>query len=318
MKRALLVLLVGSVLTLPLPAASERIVSLGGAVTETVCALGAQAGLVGVDSSSTAPPAVAKLPQVGYQRKVSAEGVLSLKPTLVLASDEAGPPEALEQLRQAGVKVIVLPAGNSVDGAVKKVQAIAEALGAADNAKPLVQAMTVQADRATKAATAGARAPRVLFLYARSGAGILAAGTGTEAEAMIQLAGGKNVITEYKGYRPLTAEAAVAAAPEVILSITDGVASLGGEKSIYDAPGISLTPARKKSPGGPDGFALPARLRAAHGGSRPGADQSALCRPPFRPLRRWIVPCPPRPCAILVIRATGCGSGIVGKKFPFG
>jgi len=118
-------------------------------------------------------------------------------------------------------------------------------LGDSARAEPLVQAINVQAGQAAKLAAPDARAPRVLFLYARTGAGILAAGTSTEADAMIQLAGGKNVITEYKGYRPLTSEAAVVAAPEVILSIADGVASLGGEKSIYDAPGIALTPAGK-------------------------------------------------------------------------
>jgi len=226
-------------------AAEQRIVSLGGAITETIFALGAGDRVVGVDSSSTWPVEATKLPQVGYQRKISPEGVLSLKPTLIIASDEAGPPEAIEQLHKTGVKIVTVHCENSIAGAEQKVRAVAAALGTDEKADALATNVQAKAAEASKVASQNGRKPCVLFLYARSGVGLLAAGTGTEADSVITLAGGENVVTGYSGYRPLTAEAAVAAAPDVILSLKDGVESLGGEQKIYEAPGIALTPAGK-------------------------------------------------------------------------
>ena len=106
----------------------QRIVALGGPVTEIVYALGAEVHLVGVDASSLYPKAAQELPSVGYFRQVPAEGVLSLGPTLVLASEETGPPATLEQLRSAGTRVEVIPSAASADGAKEKIRAVAEAL----------------------------------------------------------------------------------------------------------------------------------------------------------------------------------------------
>ena len=107
---------------------AQRVVSVGGDVTEIVYALAADSLLVGVDTSSQYPEAATSLPKVGYQRRLSAEGVLSLNPTLVLASADAGPPAALEQIRQADVRVVVLPDSHTVDVALTKIRVIASAI----------------------------------------------------------------------------------------------------------------------------------------------------------------------------------------------
>lgn len=237
------------IMTLALPAslarAAERIVSLGGPITETVYALGAGELLVGTDTSSVYPAAATRLPQVGYQRTVAAEGVLALRPTLVLATDEAGPPAAIEQIRAAGVRVALAPSEHSVAGAQAKVRAVAAALDKAAEGERLAGEIARQAAAAQAAVESRKTKPGVLFLYARGGGVMNVAGAKTAADAMIALAGGRNAVTGYENYRPLTAEAAVAAAPDFILTLDRGLASAGGADRLLDQPGLGLTPAGK-------------------------------------------------------------------------
>lgn len=239
------ILLAALTLAATLGHAAERIVALGGPVTETVYALGAGDLLVGADSSSVYPAAATKLPQVGYQRTVAAEGVLALRPTLVLATDEAGPPAALEQIRGAGVKVVLAPSEHSVAGAQAKVRAIAAALGKTPEGEALAAEIGRQAAEAQAIVAKRTGKPGVLFLYARGGGVMNVAGAATAADAMITLTGGRNAVSGYENYRPLTAEAAVAAAPEVILTLDRGLASVGGVEKLLEQPGLALTPAGK-------------------------------------------------------------------------
>jgi iron complex transport system substrate-binding protein len=222
-------------------AESPRVVAVGGPVTEIVCALGEEGQLVGVDSSSVYPESVTKLPQVGYQRQFSAEGVLSLRPTLVLASVHAGPPAAITQLRAAGAKVEIVPSLDSIDGAREKIRVVARALGCVERGAQLIRRL----DEELAAVHIAATKQRVLFLLAHGGGTLLAAGQETAADAMIRLAGGENAVTGYTGYKPLTAEAAVAAAPTVVLVTTRGLAAVSGELELWKFPGLGLTPAGK-------------------------------------------------------------------------
>ena len=121
------------------PGGSERIVTLGGTITEIVFALGAGERVVGVDASSSFPAAAERLPKVAYHRRLSAEGVLSLSPTLIIATTEAGPPEALRQIESAGVRLLILPHEATVDGAVDMIEGIARDLGARDTGAALVR-----------------------------------------------------------------------------------------------------------------------------------------------------------------------------------
>ncbi|WP_227667391.1 iron chelate uptake ABC transporter family permease subunit [Klebsiella quasipneumoniae] len=110
-------------------AAVERLVTLGGDVTEIVYALGAQQSLVARDSTSSWPPAAQKLPDVGYLRQLNAEGILALRPQLVLASAQAQPSLVLHKVQASGVKVVNVPGGENPAAIDKKVAVIAEALG---------------------------------------------------------------------------------------------------------------------------------------------------------------------------------------------
>ena len=239
MRRFLLSLLA----LLPVFAQAEeprRVVTLGGSLTEIVYALDAQAGLVGVDQSSSYPAAATQLPQVGYYRNFSVEGVVGLKPTLVLATDHAGPPEALAKLQQLGPRVVVLPSAPTVEALEQRIRGVASELAARERGELLIAKI-----RASLATSAPDKAPRALLLMGRD-SHLQGAGKNTAANSMLQLTGAENVLASQEGYKPVSPEALAALAPEVIITTRMTVDSLGGEDKLITAPGIALTPAAKQ------------------------------------------------------------------------
>ncbi len=224
---------------------TERLVAIGGPVTEIVYALGAGAQLVAVDSSSVYPEAATKLPQVGYQRALSAEGVLSVKPTLIVASTEAGPPPVVAQLKASGIPFVQAPADHTVAGAKAKIEAVAKALGKDKEGAALCAELDKKIATVASRLPATERKPRVLFIYARGAGTMNIAGANTAADAVIALAGGVNAVSGYDGYKPMTPEALAAAAPDVILIPDRGLESIGGREGLLKQPGVALTPAAK-------------------------------------------------------------------------
>lgn len=222
-----------------------RVVSVGGAVTETIFALGQEAKIVSTDTSSVFPEAATKLPQVGYQRTLSAEGVLSLKPHLVLATAEVGPPTAIEQIESAGVKFVKVNGKNTVEGAKTKIREIATALNVESKGEELIKKLDADLSDAKQCVESLTTKPQVLFIYARGAGAANVAGTKTAADAMITLAGGQNAVTEFENFKPLTPESLVAAQPDFILLPTRGLTALGGIEGLLKLPGIGETPAGK-------------------------------------------------------------------------
>jgi len=222
--------------------AGLRVVSLGAGLTEIAMALD-PSRVVGVDTSSVWPAATDTLPKVGYNRTISAEGALSLGPTLVLASEDSGPPAALDQLRASGVTVEVLSDARTVEDVRARIQRIGVLFDRVAEAEAAVQAF--DDDCAELAAAGFTDPPRAMFLYARSGGTLNVSGSGTAADAMFALAGLQNVVTGYEGYKPLTPEAAVLATPDWLILTTHGLEASGGVDPVRELPGLSLTPAGK-------------------------------------------------------------------------
>lgn len=226
----------------PAGAASRRIVTLGGAVTETVFALGAGAEVVGTDLTSRFPEAAAALPRLGYVRQLGAEGVLSLRPDLVLATADAGPPAAIAQIEAAGVAVVRLEEAHGLAPALARIRAVGAAIGRAEAGAALAAAIGAEV-AAIAAGLPPGGAPRVLFLLSAGRGAPMAAGSGTAAEAMISLAGGRNAVEGLRQYRALSAEAMLAAAPDVIVTTTDTLEGVGGRRRLLALAGIDGTPA---------------------------------------------------------------------------
>lgn len=218
---------------------ASRIVTLGGAVTETTYALGLGDAVVGTDGSSLYPASILQKPRLDYFRQTSAEGVLSLEPTLVVAVEGTGPEGVLDQIRAAGVPVEIVPEATSVEGAEARVRQLAAIYGRPEAAEAVIDRM-----RADLAAVEPPAEPvRALFVYARGAGVVLVAGTGHAADAVLTLAGAENVVTSFEGFRPLTAEAVAGAAPDVIVVPERGLESLGGIDGLLRQPGLAQTPA---------------------------------------------------------------------------
>ncbi|MEJ0042656.1 MAG: ABC transporter substrate-binding protein [Rhizomicrobium sp.] len=223
--------------------AAQRVVALGGDVTEIVFALGAGDRVVCDDQTSLYPPAATTLPQVGYLRTLAAEGVLSCRPDLVIASEDAGPAAAMTQLNGSGVRIVHVTNAHAPDAVLAKIAAIAQALGAADRGRAL-QARFRTGLAAVQARLAAFKDhPRALFLMAQGPGGAMAAGRDTAADAMLTLAGAQNVAGAYAGYKPLTPEAAIALKPEVIVVADHALKMLGGPEAFRARPEIAMTPA---------------------------------------------------------------------------
>jgi iron complex transport system substrate-binding protein len=250
-RRACLVAALGASLPLALRAQTAtrapRLVTISGAITEVVYALGAEAQLVGTDTTSLYPAAAQKTPKVGYLRQLSAEGVLSLKPDAIIATTEAGPPVVLDQLRSAGVKVELVKSEYTWDDVRAKVQAVGRASGREAAARELqarLDAEWAQLGQQVSQQVAAQKRPkpRVLFILSH-GAAPQVAGQGTAADALIRFAGGVNAFTGFQGYRPMTAEAMASAAPDFILTTEQGIEALGGTEKFWQRPELALTPA---------------------------------------------------------------------------
>ncbi len=225
----------------------RRVVSIGTSITETVCALGAGARLVGVDSSSRDYIAeVATVPRVGAFRTISAEGIVSLKPNLVLATIDAGPPEAIIQLRQAGVAVEVLPRNYTLDEVKASVRQISRTLQLSARGEELVASIDRDMARVIAKRARIRWKPRVIFCgLGPNMPGGNISGTNTRIGEMIQLAGGVNAITGFEGFRPMTEEGVIAAAPDIIVITQRSFERAGGVDGILRLPGVALTPAGK-------------------------------------------------------------------------
>lgn len=223
----------------------SRIVILQGNIAEVVFALGLGDHVVGRDISATFDEA-ADIPLVTRAHDVSAESVLSLKPTVVLADTDTGPPEAIEHIRNVGVPLVVFDTATSVDQIGPRIEAVATALGVA----PTGAALAADTNEALAAATADIPVddrPSVAFLYMRGQAGVyLMGGRGSGADSMIETAGGTDAGTAIgldTAFTPITSEALVLAAPDIILMTTTGLESVGGIDGLVEIPGIGQTPA---------------------------------------------------------------------------
>lgn len=224
-----------------LAAEPKRVVSIDGSITEIVYALGAEQSLVGVDTTSVYPAQVKKLPNVGYMRRLSGEGILSLNPSLVITSEDAGPEKVLENLTQAGLNIETIPSHRSIDGVIAKVEAVARVLNKLEAGDALASQIKTQSTAIldTFVTPNIAKKPRVMFLLAMGGHGASIAGKETQADAMISLMGGENIGSDFNSYKPMSPEGALKAAPDVIIIAERPDMPL----DLDQYPALKLTPA---------------------------------------------------------------------------
>lgn len=225
----------------PVAALADRVLSIGGSVTEIVYALGEGDRLVARDSTSNFPAEAVELPDVGYIRQLSAEGVLSVAPDLILMEGGAGPAETIDLLREAEIPMVEVADGYTPEAVEDKIHAVAKALNVPDKGEAL--AAEVRAQIAEARATVGDGVPRVLFVLSQASGRIMAAGEGTSAEAIIELAGGENALSGFQGYKQISEEAVMAAAPDVILMMDREGDHAVANDELFGQPAFASTPA---------------------------------------------------------------------------
>jgi iron complex transport system substrate-binding protein len=227
-------------------AQEQRVIAVGGALTEIVYALGGEKQLVAVDTTSVYPPAALKLPKVGYMRALSSEGLLSMRPSVVLATTEAGPVQAISQIKSAGVRMEVVNADHTFEELRNKIKVVAATLNLPEQGRKLDATLMADWQAAQAAAQpVAARKPKVLFILSHTPSNTMVSGQGTAADAVIRYAGGVNAMQGFNGYKPLSAEAVIGAAPDFVLITREGLEAIGGEAKLWEKPGLALTPAAK-------------------------------------------------------------------------
>ncbi|MBZ9812660.1 hemin ABC transporter substrate-binding protein [Mesorhizobium sp. CA7] len=221
---------------------SSRIVSIGGSITEIVYALGEEGRLVARDSTSSYPEAAAKLPDVGYMRALSPEGVLSVNPTGILALQGSGPKEAVDVLKKSSVPFVEVPDHYNHEGILEKIRVVGKALGVEAKAEKLAAETDAKLTAAEKQTAAIKDRKRVLFVLSTQGGKILAAGSDTAADGIVKLAGAVNAVESFSGYKSMTDEAIVSARPDVILTMKGGGPPIS-EEELFANPAVASTPA---------------------------------------------------------------------------
>lgn len=256
MKRLIAALLIAA----PLAASAEshpeakRVIALGGSVTEIIYALGAQDRLVARDTTSSFPAEALALTDVGYVRALSPEGVLSVGPELILAEEGAGPPEAIDVLKTAGIPYVEVPEAYSPEGIVEKIEIVSTSLGVVDQGAAVTDALKADLDKVAALNASVEQPKKVLFILSLQGGRVMAGGQGTAADAIIKLAGAENALQGVEGYKPITDEAITSAAPDVILmmqrgddkadaKLNGGDGAGGAKDAALKLPALKTTPA---------------------------------------------------------------------------
>ncbi|WP_367914284.1 hemin ABC transporter substrate-binding protein [Leadbetterella sp. DM7] len=219
----------------------KKIVSLSGAVTETIAALGGEDQLVGVDVTSTFPESVkTHASDLGHIRSITLEPIVALQPDVVVAGAKEFNPELQAKLKEAGIEVKLVEQEYSAQGAKNLIHTVGELLGKADT-----KSLTDKIDADLAQVKPFEKAPKVLFIYARGAGTLMVAGDKTPFTEVVKLAGGENAVTGFEDFKPLTPEALVQGNPDVILLFDSGLASLGGIDGLLAVPGVAQTTAGK-------------------------------------------------------------------------
>ena len=230
---------------MPVAAAADtsRVIAIGGSVTEIVYALGLQDRLIAVDTTSVYPPdALATKPNIGYMRALSAEGVLSLNPTMILAVDGAGPPNVIDVLRKASVSFVAVSDDPTAAGVSDKIKFVAKVMGAAEKGEALAQRVDSEFERLKKTVSGISARKKVLFVLSLANGRPMVAGADTSAHGILELAAADNAITGFDGFRPASDEAIIASAPDAVLMMRH-VELASSPDRVFSVAALAATPA---------------------------------------------------------------------------
>jgi iron complex transport system substrate-binding protein len=246
MKRlSILVLFIGILSSYTNIVYAQRIITAGSALTETVCALGDCDKIIASDRTSLYPAHIQQLPSIGYRGGINAEGILSLKPTLIIAEKDYVEDAVLQQLTASGVKLVIIDRKYTFNDTKKFIAQIATALNRDTEGKKLIAKIESELAEVNVMLKKATSVPKVLSIYNRGTSTISVAGKNTFGD-ILSYAGATSAVSDVEGYKPLNTEALIASNPDYLLMVSTGVESLGGIEGVLKIPGVAQTTAGKK------------------------------------------------------------------------
>jgi len=223
---------------------ADRIITAGSAMTETVCALGECSKIIASDRTSLYPPEIKSLPSIGYRSGISSEGIIGLKPTLVIAEKGYVEDIVLAQIRSTGIRIIVVERAYSFEGTKNLIREIANTLNRKAEGEELISRIEGQLAEAAAVVRKSKMTPRVLCVYNRGTTSFDVAGTKTFSD-ILPYVGAESALPGVNGYKPLNTEALISSNPDYMLFFETGLKSLGGMEGVLNVPGVSQTKAGK-------------------------------------------------------------------------
>ncbi len=226
-----------------------RIVCVSKHLTEMVFALGKGHDIVAKDLTSTYPDSAKALPTVGYHRMLSAEGIISANPDVVIHGNDIGPETVLPQLTKAGVNIKSFGAASSYDSAKIVLKQLGNFLGVTAKADSIIKNMDDAMAAVMTAQKELKDTPTVMVIHYGQANNVFFVMSGRKgpADKMIELAGGKPVTYDAKGARQISAEAVAVANPDIIIATDFGFDKMGGAEKFKEVPGVALTNAAKNN-----------------------------------------------------------------------
>ncbi len=219
-----------------------RIVSANGTLSEILVGLGLEKQLVGVDVTSTYPASLDKIPKIGHNRSIAAEGILALNPDVIIYTNQSMlSPTVVKQLNSSGKKLVEFKHEYSKEGAIRLIREVGAYFNANAQAEKMVKALQTDLSKIP----VPANPKKLLFIYARGTGTLMVSGTGTSLDKMFALAGHKNAVSGFTDFKPLTAESLITANPDVLVLFSSGLESLEGMDGLLKVPGVANTNAGK-------------------------------------------------------------------------
>ena len=228
---------------------ASRVTVAGGSITEIMYMINAEDSIIAVDLTSNFPERARNHPQIGYVRALSAEGILSLDPTIIIGEDDMGPPAVLEQINRTGVEVAIIPEEHNITGVKSKVKCIAEIVNKNIEAErlfdekldPAIDKLKIASQKVLEKKT------KAIFILGLQSGSPLIGGMNTSANGLIEMIGAKNVLSSFEGWKPVSTESILMAEPDVILISNRGLSAFGDVESLRQHPALALTPAAKNN-----------------------------------------------------------------------
>ena len=198
---------------------ASRVVVAGGSITEIFYFLGEQDRIVALDVTSNFPPEAKSLPSIGYVRALSAEGLLSMNPSIILGEDDMGPPAVIKQIRETSYDLRIIPEIRTIDGIIEKIEGIASILDVSEKSdaiiskklEPYIKKIVKNRKKIVK------KGVKVMLVLNMQSSSIIVAGANTSGSGFIDLIGGENIFNTFEGWKPVSAEAILELNPDYII-----------------------------------------------------------------------------------------------------